>query len=60
MITSLQSFLELATVAIQKLSPEQKLEFREAWRAQYDGTSLRLTQSDLQWLKKIKIGPSGD
>lgn len=60
MTTSLQSFLELAIVAIQKLPPEQKRAFRQAWLAQCDRTALRLTGADTRWLKQVKVDPSGD
>jgi hypothetical protein len=51
---------QVLTPAIQKLSPEQKAEFRTAWLAQYDRSSLRLTGDDVRWLRRIKIDPSAD
>jgi len=60
MTTSLQSLLELAIVAIHKLSPDEKREFRQAWQAQCDRTSVRLTGADVRWLRQIKVDPSGD
>ncbi len=59
-ICSIQEFIEQATVAICKLSPEEKRELRQAWLAHYDRELLQLTQADLRWLREIKINPCGD
>ena len=61
MILCIEDFVrQVLTPAIQKLSSEEKREFREAWLAQYDRSSLRLTRDDVRWLRRIKIDPSGD
>jgi len=59
-ICSIQEFVKEITKAISKLSPEEKRQFREAWLAASDRSSLKLTGADVRWLKKIRINPSGD
>jgi len=51
---------QVLTPAISKLSPEEKREFREAWLAHCDRSSLSLTGDDVRWLRRIRINPSGD
>ncbi len=60
MICSIQEFVEELTKAIAKLSPEEKRDLREAWLAQFDRSSLKLTGADVRWLRQIKIDPDGD
>jgi hypothetical protein len=57
MTTSLQSFFELATVAIQKLSPEEKAEFRQAWR---DQVADKVKENDRRFLRSEGMHPDGD
>ena len=51
---------QVLTPAIQKLSAEEKREFRDAWLAHCDRSSLKLTGDDVRWLREIKINPDGD
>jgi hypothetical protein len=57
MVTTLQTFVEAATVAMQKLSPEQKAEFRQAWR---DQVADRVKENDRLFLLSVGIDPNGD
>ena len=57
MISNMQTFLELATVAIQKLSPEEKAEFRQALR---DQVAERVKENDRRFLRSAGIDPDGD
>ena len=56
MIMSIQDFVsEVVTPAIQKLSPEEKAEFRQAWLSQIEGR-----KGDRYFLKSCGIDPDGD
>jgi hypothetical protein len=67
---SLQELIEAATVQVSKLSQREKAEYRAAILAAFLArekeiqsertTGLRLTGADVEFLKKIKIDPSGD
>jgi len=59
MVGSLQEFIEAAGIAVQKLSPEEKAEFRQAWRDQI-ANRIRMTENDKRFLHSVGIDPSGD
>ncbi len=52
---SLQELIELLTVEIRQMTPEEKQEFRQAWLSQIDKR-----QSDRRFLKSCGINPDGD
>jgi hypothetical protein len=55
MTIDLQSFLELATFQVSKLSPEQKREFRQAWLSQIDER-----EADRNFLRSCGVDTDGD
>jgi hypothetical protein len=60
MTMSIQDFIkEVVLPAIQKLSPEEKRAFREAWLYQV-AEKEHMRNSDRQFLKACGIDPDGD
>ena len=60
MILSIQDFMrEVVTPAIQKLSPEEKREFRQAWLS-HVAERERTAENDRRFLGSIGIDPDGD
>jgi hypothetical protein len=56
MICSLQSFIEeILAPAIQKLSPDEKREFRQAWLSQ-----INEREADRCFLRSCGVDPDGD
>jgi hypothetical protein len=56
---TLQDLIELLTVEIRKMSPEQKVEFRAPWLA-YVTEKENQKQNDRRFLRSVGIDPDGD
>jgi hypothetical protein len=60
MTMPIQDFFEnMLTPAIQKLSPKEKAEFRQAWWAQIVERE-KTAENDRRFLKSVGIDPDGD
>lgn len=71
---SLQELIEFATVQVQKMTEAQKMEYRQGITQAFErraaeirllkqephNDALRLTESDIRWLRENKVDPVGD
>jgi hypothetical protein len=57
---TLEDLAAILCRAIGRMSEQEKAELRASWLAHCDRQSLRLTEADVRFLKKIKIDPDGD